>query len=505
MAVTAACMLTSRSLFQQVGGFDAETFGVAYNDADYGFRLHAAGYRNLYCPEAELYHFEGRTRPKTDDPREVQALRQRYGFASDPYHNPNLSLDGEHFDVAARRLPMRADRAVKVGVITHNLRREGAPKTLCDLIVGLKMAGTIDPVVFAPALGPLASVYDDAGIDVVLVGEPSPGDGLPGFLATQSILATELRKAEVEVVVANTLTTSHGILAASQANLPSIWCQHESEHWASYFDALAPEVRPHAYSAFARPYAITYVAGATRRAWQPVQTRHNAVTIRHGVPESVLAAETAMWKRAEARRRLGLTSADFAIILPGTVCERKGQEDAVAALALLPPALMGRLRLFIAGAMVDRLYATRLGQSIYQSSPQMAARIEMVGPVDDMNLYYAAADLLLCTSRIESAPRVLVEAMAFELPIVTTPVFGIPEMVDEGVNAIFYPAGDAQALADCISALVDAPERRAAMAAASHAVLGSRPDFDDMISQYSKLIREAVLTGSPRDTAEMMP
>ncbi|CAN5209793.1 N/A [soil metagenome] len=49
-AVTAACVLTPRALFQAVGGFDAENFAVAYNDFDYGFRLFECGLRNIYCP-----------------------------------------------------------------------------------------------------------------------------------------------------------------------------------------------------------------------------------------------------------------------------------------------------------------------------------------------------------------------------------------------------------------------------------------------------------------------
>ena len=502
MAVTAACMLTPRGLFKDIGGFDAATFAVAYNDADYGFRLHKAGYRNLYCPDAELYHFEGRTRPKTDDPREVAAMRRRYGGATDPYHNPNLSLDTERFEVGARRLPMRSERAVKLGVVSHNLRHEGAPKTLCDLIVGLKAAGVVDPVVYAPADGPLSRVYAAAGIEVRFVDAPRQDDGLPGFLAARSTLATALRAARVEVVVVNTLTANHAIAAAAQAGLPSIWCQHESEPWGSYYSALAPEVRFHAYAAFAQAYAITYVADATRRAWAPVQIRNNAVTIRHGVPEAILAEETSRWQREEARRCLGLAPDDIALLLPGTVCARKGQEDMIAAMALLSSALVARVKLLIVGALVEPQYATRLARAIDESSPEVAARIDMIGAVDDMNLYYSAADLLICTSRIESAPRILVEAMAFSLPIVTTPVFGIPEMVDEGVNADFYAPGDAQALADRVSALVENSERRAAMAAAGPAVLASRPGYDDMLKHYARLIREAALAGSPRTDTE---
>ena len=495
MAVTAACMLTPRNLFRKMGGFDATTFAVAYNDADYGFRLHKAGYRNLYCPDAELYHFEGRTRAKTDDPREVASMRKLYGRAVDPFHNPNLSLDDEQLQVAARRLPMRADRPVKLGVFTHNLRQEGAPKTLCDLIVGLKTAGVIDPIIYAPATGPLALAYGEAGIDVRLVSEPSPASNLADYVGAQSRLATEFRAAALEAVVANTITAHHAIGAAARAGLASIWCQHESEPWSDYYSALEPAVQFHAYAAFAQAYAVTYVADATRRAWAPVQTRHNAVTIRHAIPASVLAEETSRWTRKEARRRLGLHNDEVAVMLPGTVCARKGQQDIVDAVLLLPPEERKRIKVLIVGALVEPEYAVRLASTIETCEQAVASRIELIGPVDDMSLYYAAADIMACTSRTESAPRVLVEAMAFGLPIITTPVFGIPEVVEEGVNAIFYDPGDTRALASHISILAGDFERRASMAEAGRAVLESRPNYDDMLERYASLIREAALMG----------
>ncbi|MGR6533591.1 glycosyltransferase [Brevundimonas sp. RM1] len=496
MAVTAACMLTPRALFQEMGGFDATTFAVAYNDADYGFRLHQAGYRNLYCPEAELYHFEGRTRAKVDDPSEVASMRKLYGRAVDPFHNPNLSLDDGLFQVAARRLPMRASRPVRVGVFSHNLRQEGAPKTLCDLIIGLASSGVIEPIIYAPADGPLGLVYAEAGIEVRLLPWPSPRSNLPDYIAAQSVLAMELRSAKCEVIVANTLIAHHVIGGAARAGLPSIWCQHESEPWYDYYSALEPAVQFHAYAAFAQAYAVTYVADATRLAWAPTQTRHNAVTIRHAIPASVLAEETSRWTRREARRRLGLHEDEVAVILPGTVCARKGQQDIVDAAFLLSAGALQQVKIFIAGALVEDEYAVRLAGMIESGHPAAAERIVLVGPVEDMSLYYTAADILVCTSRIESAPRILVEGMAFGLPIITTPVFGIPEVVEEGVNAIFYRPGDTKALAGHISALAIDSERRAVMADAGREVLESRPSYDDMIVKYAALVREAALSGS---------
>ena len=93
-AVTAACVLFRREVFDSVGGFD-ENLAVSYNDVDLCLRIRQAGYRIVWVPEAELYHCEFATRPKLLDPREVDYMEKRWSavLANDPYYNPNLTLE----------------------------------------------------------------------------------------------------------------------------------------------------------------------------------------------------------------------------------------------------------------------------------------------------------------------------------------------------------------------------------------------------------------------------
>ena len=92
-AVTGACLMTSRALFEQLGGFAAD-LPVAFNDIDYCLRLRAEGRLVVYTPLAELVHHESRTRGHTDDAVELPRFLSRWAgtiAAGDPYHNPNLS------------------------------------------------------------------------------------------------------------------------------------------------------------------------------------------------------------------------------------------------------------------------------------------------------------------------------------------------------------------------------------------------------------------------------
>lgn len=107
-AVTAACMVVERAKIEAVGGFD-ESFAVAFNDVDLCLRLRAKGWRNLWTPFARLIHVESATRGSDADPartarfqNEVERMRARWGatLLSDPYYNPNLTIEDESFTLA---------------------------------------------------------------------------------------------------------------------------------------------------------------------------------------------------------------------------------------------------------------------------------------------------------------------------------------------------------------------------------------------------------------------
>jgi len=107
-AVTGACLLINKSLFEQVGGLNEEHLAVAFNDVDLCLKVREAGYRNLWTPYAELYHHESMTRGADDSNkkrararREAEYMRKRWGaeLDSDPAYNPNLTLVHEDFSL----------------------------------------------------------------------------------------------------------------------------------------------------------------------------------------------------------------------------------------------------------------------------------------------------------------------------------------------------------------------------------------------------------------------
>ncbi len=94
-AVTGACMMVRRELFEELGGFD-EALGVAFNDVDFCLRVRARGLAVIYTPHALLYHHESASRGDLHPPENEQLMRRRWGeaLARDPFYNPNLTLSG---------------------------------------------------------------------------------------------------------------------------------------------------------------------------------------------------------------------------------------------------------------------------------------------------------------------------------------------------------------------------------------------------------------------------
>jgi GT2 family glycosyltransferase len=109
-AVTAACLLTRRADYEQVGGFDEINFPINFNDVDYCLKLRALGKRIVFTPHAQLLHLESASRGQdrgTDRAarfeRELRILRARWlhVLIEDPFYSPLLSLDSVPFSALA--------------------------------------------------------------------------------------------------------------------------------------------------------------------------------------------------------------------------------------------------------------------------------------------------------------------------------------------------------------------------------------------------------------------
>jgi GT2 family glycosyltransferase len=106
--VTGAALLVKKSIYEEVGGLD-EGLPVAFNDVDFCLRVMQAGYRNVWTPYAEMYHYESASRGHEDDSEKIKRFHNEIHFMSnrwgdmllnDPYYSPNLTRVHEDFSYA---------------------------------------------------------------------------------------------------------------------------------------------------------------------------------------------------------------------------------------------------------------------------------------------------------------------------------------------------------------------------------------------------------------------
>lgn len=378
------------------------------------------------------------------------------------------------------------DRPIKVLACSHNLRHEGAPISLKELALGLREEGLDVEVAWAED-GPLRASYAQAGVP--LHPMPSRTDRLStARRLQQTVDAWErlVRTSSADIVLVNTLHSFPAVIGAEKARRPSVWVVRESEPWDTYFDFLPLSIAREAVRAYGLPAHAVFVAESTRANWKifeacrPSKVIHNALDLRR----------FERWREADRqalRRMQGWAENSVVLLAPGTLCERKGQVDAVKALEILCRQGAGQqLRLVLVGNAEPR-YREHV-EHILRANTMLRAQVELRGPDDDIGRLYRAADVFVSSSRLESYPRVILEALAFELPVVTTPVFGVREQLPDPGDALLYEPGDVATLSTHLRALAD-PMQRSRLALRSRQAFARLDSFTTMRDRYAELLK----------------
>lgn len=380
--------------------------------------------------------------------------------------------------VPARALPRppalkragRSARQLRVVMASHNLELEGAPISLFELASGLKARGLAAPHIVAPEPGPLETQYAGKGIAVTYVPQNRALTRSDYDRAVERY-ASRLMALQPDVVAANTLRAFDAVDAARIAGIPSIWIIRESEPLPTHFIDRGCGIRRRALACFGYPERIVFVSDACRAQYPLVK---QATVIRNVLDPARLDNSES---RDQARASLGIEPNECLVLSVGTVCENKGQLDLVDAAASLPP----HVRVHIVG---DRGggYAELLRRRIAG-----LPHIRMVPPTENIARYWRAADIFVLTSRIESYPRVVLEAMAYGLAIIAAPVFGIKEQLRDRETALFYPPRDIAGLGTRIAELVSDAGLRIRLGAAARRA-STESGFDMMIASYANIL-----------------
>lgn len=370
--------------------------------------------------------------------------------------------------------PLRGRRML---FFSHNLNYEGAPLSLLQVLLGV-VAGGAEVAVVSAVEGPLRADATASGAEVAILPRASTKK-IQRFLYWVRLWRLA-RRFRPDLIYANTIHMFSAVWLARFLRVPVVWCIRESI--SPFWPDLAQReailrtfgLRPH----------VVFVADATRRLWQPVLGRAPAHVIPNGIPSQAIERLRSREMLPELRRRIGLPEKSRAVVIVGTTAERKGQQIFVEAALKLLRHCSTDVHFLIVGAR-EGPYLNRLRDTVLHGGA--SDRIHLIHESADILPYYAIADVFCCCSFQESHPRVVLEAMAFGVPIVATRVWGIPEQVEEGVSALLVQAGDPLALAARIGELLENPVQARAMGRAARQRFEEHFRVEVMNSRYAEL------------------
>lgn len=348
--------------------------------------------------------------------------------------------------------------ALRVLVVTHNLNFEGAPWFIFELARHLAAQPGISVSVLSPQEGPLRRVFTDAGLPVEVV------DLAAAFAATtpegfdrELRTAVKLNWNEIDLVVANTMVSFWAVRLAATAGKPSLLYVHESSPIRRFFGRLvAPALFPIIEAAFRSAARVVFTAESTRSVFDYLDRQKNFALLPSWVDVARIDAFAAAHDKASLRRKHSLDPDAVLLVNIGSLCERKGQHIFLRTAALLQQELHytypGQKIQFVMVGARPGLYLDSLQQ---EATLGGLHNVEFLPETREIYDFYRLADIFVCTSFEESFPRVLLESAAFRLPIVSTNVNGIAEML-QGDEAWLMPPGDRYQLAAAIKAALAA-------------------------------------------------
>lgn len=353
----------------------------------------------------------------------------------------------------------------RILLASHNLNFEGAPLFLVDLAAHYATLGAQLTVV-SPTDGPLRACFEASGAQIRLVD-------VAGIFAAQSNDAAHEALASVgrvidfaafDLVVANTFTTFWAVHAAKRASRRVLLYVHESTTPASfYLGRVRPEVVALVDEAFGLADCVSFTTAATRRYHLDYGRPANHRLTPGWINVARIDAWRAQHPRETLRARFALRPGELLVTNVGTVCDRKGQHIFVRAVDLLwrrDPALAARTRFVMLGAGATPFDAALTDLLAKAARPNL-----VVHPATpDYLPYYAAADLFVCSTYEESSPRVILEAMACGVPILSSDVHGVPEQARPDREATLIPPGDTSALCEAMARLLLSPDIGRALA-----------------------------------------
>lgn len=372
-------------------------------------------------------------------------------------------------------------------LVTHNSSFIGANQVVLNIIAGRMHESNV--VILSPIIGAFAGellrFYARQKTHTMqnLVVARFIDSGAAVRIGNITNLLIEIR--DVFCIICNTIMTADIVVDFWRRSLPTVWIMHE--WWTEQMivdnlalrniDTLTPSI---VQDALTKASMIVFVCEAQRQLYNPTAPS-NVIYV--GVPSPLRQPMDAVSPVSTvAKRRLGC----FTLLCLGIVCPRKNQVFAVEVFKRLAKDRQD-VRLLVVGARYSRKYEAEYVDRV-KAAMGNDPRIELHDVTDNVNQFYEVADCLFFTSTNEVTPMVISEAMSWGIPVVSTNIAGIPEMMTDGVEGFMFSPNDSDAALQRLTQLSDDPELCKTMGSAGKVRFASTFDLDIMVDKYRQLL-----------------
>jgi len=352
-------------------------------------------------------------------------------------------------EVRRRRIASLSSRprvdGLDLVVFTHQLGYGGAQLWL-DEVLGRSGAGTdFACTVIASGDGPLRDSLERRGIPVHVTPR-CPVDDIEAYEGRITELTALVQSGGHNAALVNTVSCFIGADVTTRLGLPTVWAIHESLPPKVFLIAAHLE-RPDSavWDAIKRGLAsadaLIFEAEATRQLYAPWAGADRAIVVPYGVDTRTIEAYCEQVSRAAARADSSIPDDAKVLLVMGTIEPRKAQTLIAQAFALIQGDYPNWTLVFVGDS--ETPYSAGLKDYLQLVGLEDHSRVVPV--VEDTYRWYRAADVLLSASDMESLPRSALEAMCFGVPVLSTSVFGLPELLEDGTTGFLFEANDLDA------------------------------------------------------------
>jgi len=341
-----------------------------------------------------------------------------------------------------------------------------------------------NPIYIIPDIGPLFDRITNLGVKVVTI--PLEQIKLPfsfAYLRTVFKLAQFIRKNKIDLVICTVEICNQYGLPAARLNRIPIVCHTRN---------LIPDFRSFWRTFLHFPDVLIANSKATAESYSPFIRKHQKVEVVYNGVD--LEEYSPSMNGRTVRKRYGIEGNQFLIGMVGRISRPKRQDVFIKAMSKVIKVCPDVCALIVGDTRIDRSeqYLKELHQMVKEL--EFGGKVIFTGFVNEMKELYASLNLLVLPSQAEPFGRVLIEAMAMELPVVATRSGGATEIVEHGITGFLIPPDDIVSMSKAILKIVQYEQEAKKMSMAARKRVKMMFPIEGNVQKTEKIYQDIIST-----------